>query len=259
MRDAASGCARNPCRTEARSLPRSRARSKSSRRSRWRSGPSPPPIVGHASPTSSPPLRSDPCRGCGLDARLGAPRMRQVRDGPRAFRAEESPDEVRAVMVEAQTVCEAAAAAHRRRRGGPAAHHAPRRSTRWSNDGSCQASSASAGVSCSARRTARLARPEARAIAGGVNSDERDSPTVREWRLGGGHSGPASGRQRDSRAQEGPGVEQAGGAEVGRGLASACCSSTASRSRCRRRCSEDTDVERVRRRDSSTATRRRTD
>ena len=49
------------------------------------------------------------------------------------------------------------------------------------------------------------------------NSDERNSPTVRERRLGGGHPGPASGRQRDSRAEEGGCVEQAGGAEVGRG------------------------------------------
>ena len=44
-------------------------------------------------------------------------------------------------------------------------------------------------------RPATLAGPEARAIAGGVNGDERHTTTVSKRRLGSGHHDPASGRR----------------------------------------------------------------
>src|SRR5262249_39505494 len=67
------------------------------------------------------------------------------------------------------------------------------------------------------RRPARLAGPETRAIAGGVNGDERHTTTVSERRLGGGHHHPASRRNPVSRAETCGPLLEVGGAALGGG------------------------------------------
>ena len=68
-----------------------------------------------------------------------------------------------------------------------------------------------------ARRPATLAGPEARAIAGGVNGDERHTTTVSKRGLGSGHHDPASGRQSISRAETRVPLLEIGGASMGAG------------------------------------------
>ena len=81
----------------------------------------------------------------------------------------------------------AARSAHRGRSGRSSAHNTPRhlrddRAPATPRRDPCSPASAPAR-----RRFARLAEPEARAIARGVTGDERHNPSVSERRLGGRH------------------------------------------------------------------------
>ena len=107
--------------------------------------------------------------------------------------------------------------ADRRRSGGAAAHDTPRdlRDDRAPSAARRHPHSPTRPVSRG--RPATLAGPEARAIAGGVNGDERHTTTVSKRGLGSGHHHPASRRQSISRAETRVPLLEIGGAAMGGG------------------------------------------